>query len=118
MYIFLWEGSHVEKYNAMGILIMQWEMNAWLEKFGYSHEQAYMLMATAPIKSRILAVPNIPTANVSVGLPVQIFDFDIQPTAAGPHAQDRGSGAYLTEERERSFLTQSRIEGLPFDRPQ
>jgi len=29
VYTFLWEGSRVEKYNAMGDFIMKWEINAW-----------------------------------------------------------------------------------------
>ncbi|CAK4010672.1 Acetamidase Formamidase [Lecanosticta acicola] len=90
----------------------------YLEKFGYSHEQAYTLLATAPIESRILAVPNIPTANVSVGVPLHIFDFDIQPTASEPSARDRGSVAYLGKERERRFLAERKPKRSPFERPQ
>ena len=89
----------------------------YLQKFGFSHEQAYMLMATSPIESRILAVPNTPTANVSVGLPVQIFDFDIRPTTEGPAAQDRGNVAYLSEEREERFVAERKIKPSPFERP-
>ncbi|GFZ51248.1 Formamide amidohydrolase [Saitozyma sp. JCM 24511] len=67
---------------------------------GYSHEQAYMIMAVAPIESRVLAVPNIPTANVSVGLPIDIFDVDIRPSIDSPPVEDRSAAcAYLTPER-------------------
>ncbi|VUC27572.1 unnamed protein product [Clonostachys rosea] len=90
----------------------------YLEKFGYSHEQAYSLMATAPTEARVLAVPNIPNANVSLGLPTKIFDFDILPTEDGPQASDRGSVAYLTPDREKRFLAERKIGESPFKRPQ
>lgn len=60
-------------------------------------------MATAPIETRILATPNIPTSNVSVGLPTDIFSFDIMPKNSQPRAIARGSVAYLSEYREVDF---------------
>lgn len=87
----------------------------YLQRFGYSHEQAYILMACAPIECRLLATPNIPTANVSVALPLDIFDVDIRPsTTRGPVVRDRGSVAYLSQEREKHLVTSGSGHISPF----
>jgi len=65
----------------------------YLKKFGYSGEQAYLLLGSAPIEGRVSGVVDIPNACCSLYLPTEIFDFDIKPTAAGPSSQDRGSAA-------------------------
>jgi formamidase len=65
----------------------------YLRKFGYSGEQAYLLLGSAPIEGRISGVVDIPNACCSLYLPTQIFDFDITPSAAGPVRADRGTCA-------------------------
>jgi formamidase len=62
----------------------------YLKKFGYTGEQAYLLLGSAPIEGRISGVVDIPNACCSLYLPTAIFDFDIRPSAAGPVAADRG----------------------------
>jgi formamidase len=86
----------------------------YLQKFGYSHEQAYMIMAVAPIEAKVLTVPNIPTANVSVGLPTQIFNFGVRPSEEGPKARDRVSGAYFSPSPEETFLREKKAQESPF----
>ncbi|GAA1090341.1 formamidase [Nocardiopsis composta] len=66
---------------------------AYLEKFGYSPEQAYLLLGAAPIEGRVSGVVDIPNACCSLYLPTAIFDFDIRPSASGPRWADRGSCA-------------------------
>jgi formamidase len=66
---------------------------AYLEKWGYTREQAYLLLGSAPIEGRISGVVDIPNACCSLYLPTAIFDFDIRPTAAGPTRVDRGQCA-------------------------
>ncbi|MDX6254855.1 MAG: formamidase [Frankiales bacterium] len=66
---------------------------AYLRKFGYSGEQAYLLLGSAPIEGRISGVVDIPNACCSLYLPTEIFDFDIKPSSAGPTWADRGSCA-------------------------
>jgi formamidase len=66
---------------------------AYLEKFGYSGEQAYLLLGSAPIEGRISGVVDIPNACCSLYLPTAIFDFDIRPRKDGPTAAERGSAA-------------------------
>ncbi len=65
----------------------------YLKKFGYSGEQAYLLLGSAPIEGRISGIVDIPNACCSLYLPTEIFDFDIRPTAAGPTMASRGSAA-------------------------
>jgi formamidase len=62
----------------------------YLKTFGYSGEQAYLLLGAAPIEGRVSGVVDIPNACCSLYLPTAIFDFDITPTAEGPRKADRG----------------------------
>jgi formamidase len=56
----------------------------YLKKFGYSGEQAYMIIGTAPCEGRISGIVDIPNACCTLAIPTEIFDFDILPNAAGP----------------------------------
>jgi formamidase len=62
----------------------------YLTKFGYSPEQAYLLLGAAPIEGRFSGVVDIPNSCATLYLPTAIFDFDIRPSAAGPQRADRG----------------------------
>ncbi|EFE68054.1 MULTISPECIES: formamidase [Streptomyces] len=65
----------------------------YLKKFGYTGEQAYLLLGAAPIEGRISGIVDIPNACCSLYLPTGIFDFDVRPTAEGPKTADRGQCA-------------------------
>jgi formamidase len=65
----------------------------YLKKFGYSGEQAYLLLGSAPIEGRISGIVDIPNACCTLYLPTAIFDFDLRPTAEGPRSADRGQCA-------------------------
>jgi formamidase len=65
----------------------------YLKTFGYSGEQAYLLLGSAPIEGRISGIVDIPNACCSLYVPTAIFDFDIRPTADGPRKADRGQCA-------------------------
>ena len=65
----------------------------YLKRWGYTGEQAYLLLGSAPIEGRISGVVDIPNACCSLYLPTAIFDFDIRPTAEGPQRADRGQCA-------------------------
>ena len=56
----------------------------YLEKFGYSREQAYMILGAAPIEGRFSGVVDIPNSCATVYIPTEIFDVDVRPSAAGP----------------------------------
>ena len=64
----------------------------YMTKFGYSPEQAYMILGAAPIEGRLSGVVDIPNSCSTVYLPTAIFDFNIRPTADGPTKVDPGMG--------------------------
>ncbi|AWS46054.1 formamidase [Streptosporangium sp. 'caverna'] len=65
----------------------------YLKKWGYTGEQAYLLLGSAPIEGRISGIVDIPNACCSLYLPTAIFDFDVRPNAEGPVRKDRGQCA-------------------------
>lgn len=87
--------SNTNYYNDATVAYRNACLNAveYLKTFGYSGEQAYLLLGSAPIEGRISGVVDIPNACCSLYLPTGIFDFDIRPTAEGPRRADRGSCA-------------------------
>jgi formamidase len=56
----------------------------YLKKFGYTGEQAYMILGTAPVEGRISGIVDVPNACCTLAIPTGIFDFDIRPNASGP----------------------------------
>ncbi len=65
----------------------------YLKKFGYSGEQAYLLLGSAPVEGRISGIVDIPNACCSLYLPTEIFDFNVRPGKDWPQMADRGSAA-------------------------
>ena len=65
----------------------------YLKKWGYTGEQAYLILGTSPIEGRIGGVVDIPNACCSLFLPTEIFDTDIRPGGSGPVLTDRGQVA-------------------------
>jgi formamidase len=57
----------------------------YLKKFGYTGEQIYALLSSAPVQGHISGIVDIPNACATLFLPTDIFDFNIKPTAEGPH---------------------------------
>ena len=88
-------GTDTQLYNDATMAYRNACLNAvaYLEKFGYSGAQAYLLLGAAPIEGRISGVVDIPNACCSLYLPTAIFDFDVHPTASGPVKADRRSCA-------------------------
>ena len=64
----------------------------YLVKFGYTPEQAYMILGAAPIEGRLSGVVDIPNSCSTVYIPTAIFDFDVSPGKGGPHQVDPGRG--------------------------
>ena len=62
----------------------------YMKKFGYTGEQAYAILGTAPVEGHISGIVDIPNACATVWLPTEIFDFDITPCAAGPKKMIKG----------------------------
>lgn len=64
----------------------------YLTKFGWSPEQAYMILGAAPIEGRLSGVVDIPNSCSTVYLPTAIFDTDLAPSVNGPARIDPGMG--------------------------
>lgn len=56
----------------------------YMKKFGYTGEQAYAILGTAPVEGHISGIVDIPNACATLYLPTEIFAFDILPNATGP----------------------------------
>jgi formamidase len=70
----------------------------YMKKFGYTGEQAYAILGTAPVQGHISGIVDIPNACATLWLPTGIFDFDIRPNADGPVvAVKSGSGLAVTK---------------------
>ncbi|MEV4813968.1 formamidase [Micromonospora avicenniae] len=65
----------------------------YLTKFGYSPEQAYLILGAAPIEGRFSGVVDIPNSCATVYLPTEIFDVDVRPSATGPTRVAQGATA-------------------------
>lgn len=52
----------------------------YLKNFGFTGEQAYLLLSCAPVEGRISGIVDIPNACCTLALPTAIFDQDIVPT--------------------------------------
>ena len=94
----IFEGISVDEsgkqyYLDVNVAYRQACLNAieYLKKFGYSGAQAYSILGTAPVQGHISGVVDVPNACATLWLPTQIFDFDINPSAAGPVKHIDGS---------------------------
>jgi formamidase len=87
----IFEGISVDEkgkqlYLDVNVAYRQACLNAieYLKKFGYSGAQAYSILGTAPVQGHISGVVDVPNACATLWLPTQIFEFDINPSSAGP----------------------------------
>jgi formamidase len=55
------------------------ERRADVEITGYDDYQIYLLLSCAPIQGHIAGIVDVPNACTTIGLPMDIFDFDIRP---------------------------------------
>jgi formamidase len=65
----------------------------YLKRFGYTGEQAYVLLSTAPVEGRVSGIVDIPNACCTLYIPTGIFEMDLRPTASGPTHAPRGDVA-------------------------
>ncbi|OJJ48700.1 hypothetical protein ASPZODRAFT_61560 [Penicilliopsis zonata CBS 506.65] len=54
----------------------------YLRRYGYNDYQIYLLLSCAPVQGHIAGLVDIPNACTTLGVPMDIFDFDIRPEAA------------------------------------
>lgn len=82
------ETTGEQKYLDVHVAYRRACLNAieYMKKFGYTGEQAYAILGTAPVQGHISGIVDIPNACATLYLPTEIFDFDIKPNADGPKA--------------------------------
>ena len=56
----------------------------YMKLFGYTGEQAYAILGTAPVEGRISGIVDVPNACATLAIPTEIFNFDIKPGMDGP----------------------------------
>jgi formamidase len=54
----------------------------YLKSFGYTGEEAYIILGAAPVEGRVSGIVDIPNACCTIYLPTEIFTRDIKPTGA------------------------------------
>ncbi|MCL6625214.1 formamidase [Alicyclobacillus shizuokensis] len=54
---------------------------AYLQVLGYTAEQGYMILGTAPVEGRISGIVDVPNACCTLAIPTAIFDRDVLPHA-------------------------------------
>lgn len=52
----------------------------YLKKFGFTGEQAYLLLSCAPVEGRISGIVDIPNVCCTLAIPTEIFDKNILPS--------------------------------------
>ncbi|RLV87871.1 hypothetical protein JA9_002702 [Meyerozyma sp. JA9] len=67
----------------------------YLRRFGYNDYQIYLFLSTAPIEGHIAGVVDVPNACTTLGIPMDIFDFDIRPEAEVAEL-DMGNCAFVS----------------------
>ncbi|KAI0475036.1 formamidase [Xylariaceae sp. FL0804] len=82
----------------------------YLRRFGYSDYQAYLLMSCAPIQGHVAGIVDIPNACTTIGLPMDIFDFDISPATSSAlkgnvRRDDLGACAFASDAKEGGKVT-------------
>ncbi len=53
---------------------------AYFQKFGYTGEQIYLLLGSAPVEGRISGIVDIPNACCTIAVPTAIFERNVLPT--------------------------------------
>jgi formamidase len=51
----------------------------YLKKFGFTGEQAYLLLSCAPVEGRVSGIIDVPNGCCPVAIPTAIFDKNILP---------------------------------------
>ncbi|KXL44876.1 hypothetical protein M433DRAFT_74022 [Acidomyces richmondensis BFW] len=67
----------------------------YLRRYGYNDYQIYLLLSCAPVQGHVAGIVDIPNACTTMGLPIDIFDFDISPHAP-VQKRDMGSCAFAS----------------------
>lgn len=67
----------------------------YLRRYGYDDYQIYLLLSCAPVQGHVAGIVDIPNSCTTMGLPIDIFDFDISPQTPA-QKKDLGSCAFAS----------------------
>ncbi|KAK3710935.1 hypothetical protein LTR37_009956 [Vermiconidia calcicola] len=67
----------------------------YLRRYGYNDYQIYLLLSCAPVQGHLAGIVDIPNACTTMGVPMDIFDFDISP-GAKVEKKDMGQCAFAS----------------------
>jgi len=103
------EDDGTQRYLDITAAYRQACLNAieYLKKFGYTDEQAYIILGTAPIEGRVAGVVDIPNAAVSIYIPTEIFKRNILPTEVPARTR---SDAQLPHSPGEPNINETRVE--------
>lgn len=74
----------------------------YLRRYGYNDYQIYLLLSTAPIEGHIASIVDVPNSCTTIGLPMDIFDFDVSPESEVVK-RDLGTCAFATDDLKQGF---------------
>ncbi|OCF37455.1 hypothetical protein I316_00577 [Kwoniella heveanensis BCC8398] len=97
------DGAQTDQNGLLAYRNAAFQAIEYLQSFGYTREQAYILLSAAPIDSRVVATANRPNFVVSLGIPTEIFDFDILPKIGTGRGEGEGEGDWELSRRRRTI---------------
>lgn len=68
----------------------------YLRRYGYNDYQIYLLLSCAPVQGHVAGIVDIPNSCTTMGLPMDIFDFDISPHVPA-EKRDMGTCAFASK---------------------
>ncbi|KAL9104409.1 MAG: hypothetical protein Q9187_008905 [Circinaria calcarea] len=69
----------------------------YLKRYGYDDYQIYLLLSCAPIQGHVAGLVDIPNACMTLGVPLDIFSFDISPKSGPVEKMDMGTCAFTSK---------------------
>ncbi|QLG63669.1 formamidase [Halorarum salinum] len=85
------DGTQFYKNSTVGMRRACLDAIDYLKNFGYTGEQAYTILSTVPVESRIAGIVDLPNSCVTVSVPTEVFDFDPAPEGLeDPHTVSEG----------------------------
>lgn len=65
----------------------------YLTNFGYTKEQAYIILSTVLVGSRIAGIVDLPNTSVTMSVPEEVVEFNVCPEAIAYTTPDHGTAA-------------------------
>lgn len=66
----------------------------YFRRYGYNDYQIYLFLGSAPIQGHVAGIVDIPNSCTTIGVPMDIFDFDVSPSEIPVLKRDMGNCAF------------------------